>query len=129
MRYVVVIPKRLEVNVVEADDIYMLYKQLDLEDVDHGIIFKGIAIVVGEHSLFEGQLQGRGFFSIGRHVFCGNAVMYAYDYAGEMIDMPLQPPPVVFYSSVENVKRAVQLDLITEPTIRINDEVTWRLLE
>ena len=53
-------------------------------------------------------------------------MLYAYNEAGETIDMPMDPPPVMFFKSHREVEAAIQRGEVRRPETAINDQVIWR---
>lgn len=132
MIFAIIRPDRRESVLVHAGTPQEVYAVvgLDAAHVDHGTIYRtadrSLAIVVGEFGLFEPPERIR-YFSIGRQLYAGNAVLYAFDYVGETADLdPNAIPPITYYRDGFDVENAIRDDLIARPIIRRNDEVVWR---
>ncbi|HEY2242729.1 MAG TPA: hypothetical protein VGH47_00725 [Xanthobacteraceae bacterium] len=132
MRFLVVDAEHRTVRLVEADDPQHVYELagLDALHVDHAIVARsnelglGIGIAVFEHGLFAPP-AATFYFSIGRQMYAGNAVLYAFDAAGETISMPRSPPPVMFYRSYREVEAAIARDEIDRPQTMMNGAAIW----
>ena len=132
MRFVV-IDARLRIVVPIAANSGEIYELagLDTFHVDHAVVARspetgiGIAIAVHEHGLFQPPADCF-YFSVGRKMYAGNAVLYAFDGAGRTIDMPAQPPPVMFYRSHRELEAAIERGEIDRPQTLINNIVVWR---
>jgi hypothetical protein len=98
-------------------------------EVDHGTVARddegnGCAIVVYEFSLTKIEPKDGFYFSIGSQLFCGSAVLYAFDDTGE-VDMESYPP-IMFYKSYREVEAAIQRREIRRPYTAVNGEVLWQ---
>jgi hypothetical protein len=132
MRFVLVDAEQRTVRLVEADDPQQIYPLVGLDalHVDHATVARsaelglGIAIAVFEHGLFMPP-AATFYFSIGRTMYAGNAVLYAFDEAGETINMPRTPPPVMFYRSHREVEAAIARGEIDRPQSMINGAPIW----
>jgi hypothetical protein len=93
-------------------------------ETDHGLIGIGIGLFVHEHGLYVRPFQQR-YFSIGGHLYAGNALLYAFDEAGETIDLtavPLirwLPTEVAVWEAIDNGEIAL-------PELRVDGELIWR---
>jgi hypothetical protein len=132
MRFVAIEAEARKLATVYAEvpqDVYELVG-LDPLHVDHGVVYRsdltgiGVAIVVFEHGLFAPP-EKTFYFSIGRQMFAGNAILYAFDGAGETIDMPERLPPVMFYKSFREVERAIERGDIDRPATFVNGAPMW----
>ena len=131
MKFVIINPQTTRVTVVDTKDLNeaKIAAGLDPDQVDHGTIFHdfrygGVEIVVYEFGLYLPRDVAR-YFAIGRSLYVGPAVLYAFDAAGETIDMA-EPPPISFFPDADAVERAIEARAIIRPIMAINDEVVWR---
>lgn len=131
MRYVIVKAQEYSVHLHELETFQEAVTAAGLNngETDHGIVWRdpegrGIAIVVHEFSLYVPPEEAH-YFSMAGHLYSGNAVVYAFDQAGDTVDMPEQPPPVTFYKSHKEVEAAIQRGSLTRPYMAVNDEVLW----
>jgi hypothetical protein len=92
--------------------------------VDFGGVAEGLTVVVYEFGMFEPKEKCR-YFSIGRQLFCGNAVLFGHDQRGETIDLPAAPP-VIFYRDFLAVEQAIGWGQIDRPQMAVNGAVLWR---
>ena len=132
MRYYVIDPSRAIVDRAEADDLQACYGLVGLkaESVDHGTVAKfsdrsSINIVVYEYGLFTQPPDRIKYFSIGRMLFAGGAVLYAADEAGETIDLDV-PPPILFFRDAAEVELAINAGDIERPVRAYGEDVVWR---
>src|SRR5262245_23390590 len=130
MRFVLVDPRLRGARFIQAKDIGAAITRagLDRNETGHGIIAReqtrGIGIFVHEFSLFV-PVQRQVYFAIGRHLYAGNAVLYAFDYVGKTIDFALPIPMLTFFGSALEVEEAIHRDLIDRPQLVLNGEVLW----
>lgn len=83
--------------------------------VDHGIAAKHVGIVVYEYGLFE-PVEHQHYFSIGGHLYAGNAVLYGFDARGETVDVdPAIIDHVVFYADQQAIEAAISAQKIKRP--------------
>lgn len=98
-------------------------------EVDHGVVMRnedgGIALMVAEFGLFE-PVDKQYFFSIGTHLYAGNAVLYAFDSSGDTVDFPSIRLPLRFFLNHREVEAAIADGEIVRPTMSVNDAVLWR---
>jgi hypothetical protein len=93
-------------------------------EVDHGMVHRGLAIIVYEYSLFT-PIDVQAYFAIGHKLYAGHAVLYAVNENGETIDLPMTPP-IKFLPNASDVERAIASGIIERPTISINGAVLWQ---
>lgn len=98
---------------------------LDPKAVDHGTLRRGLGYTVFEHSLFV-PAETQHYFAIGRLLIGGNCVMYAYDQAGETIDVEEIDFIVRFFAHRQDVESAIDDNLVSRPEIRVNGKLHWR---
>lgn len=126
MRFVAIDPAQKTVDLIDAKTLTDTYSKVGLDpfQVDHGIIARGIAIVVYEKGM-KADPNTVDFFSIGGHLFAGTAVLYAFDdNSRETINLNSKPP-VMFYRSAREVEQAIARGEIYRPEIRVNGVVEW----
>lgn len=132
MRFLHIDPKAKTVKPVEADGPSTAIPSLTPFNTDHGLVSQdpdggGISIIVYEYGLLEGEGP---YFAIGAQLYSGDAVLYAFDYAGETIDMPTKPPrsmllgPLWLADKAE-VELAIAAGIVHRPQASINGLVTW----
>jgi hypothetical protein len=132
MRFVLIDAEHRTVRLVEAETPQHVYELVGLDalHVDHGVVARsnelglGVAIVVFEHGLFMPP-AATFYFSISRQMYAGNAVLYAFDAAGQTISMPATPPPVTFYRSHREVEAAIARGEIDRPQTTFNGAPIW----
>ena len=91
---------------------------------DLGTVQDGLAIAVWEWSLFAGGEIN--YFSIGKKLYGGNAVLFAYDKkTGRTVDLK-GLPAVCFYRDMREVERAIAANQVARPQIGFEGEVFWR---
>jgi hypothetical protein len=126
MKYVLVLPMQKSVLSVECKEMEEALELAKLDGVglDHGVVLPGMGIVVYEFGMYE-PVEKLGYFSIGKRLYAGNAVLYGYSQR-DGIDTSLETvPEVVFYATAEAVERAIENGSIDRPHISVNDELIW----
>ena len=98
--------------------------------VDHGQLMPGFHIIVNGFGLV-GDGEDTGYFSLGRQLFNGAAVVYATDEAGETIDTDQEQLDLIkavahFYGSTGEVEAAIASYRLQRPQMSINGKVVWR---
>jgi hypothetical protein len=115
---------------IEASDAWVAQRQIGLEHVDHGgLLHRNLSIIVDEFGLRR-ELN-KGYFSIGRLVFSGNAVVYRYDGNGETRDvrpedLSLLSKSYTGYTDAAALEMAIAGDLLDRPVMKFNGEVFWQ---
>jgi hypothetical protein len=110
---------------------------IDPMQTDHGMVFRdhesgiGVGIIVYEFGLFEPADETHYFIlpvrETGNRLYAEKAVIYAFDIAGDSIDIPVDTtPPVTFYHSRAVVEEAIKVGIVARPEASVNGEVTWR---
>ena len=99
-------------------------------ETDHGTIRHmegegGIGIVVAEYGLFEPPLN-QHYFAIGANLYAGDAMLFAYDGAGETIDFDDRELPIRWFATAQEVERAIAMGEIARPAIRFNGATMWQ---
>jgi hypothetical protein len=93
--------------------------------VNYDIILPMLGIVVYEWALFQGEKIR--YFSIGKQLFAGPAVLYHVDKDGGIINLDMGDlPPVMFYGSFDEVEKVIEDGYITRPAIIYGDQILWR---
>lgn len=104
-------------------------------EVDHGSIGNGLAIVVGEYSLYDKPADHHVYFACDGHLYAGAALFYQCDDAGETIDLASLEtiPPLTFFDDVAAIEKAIQAGAVKRPHIGVTvlrglreEEVTWQ---
>ena len=113
----------------ECEDLRSAMIVMGLKDVDHGIVEKGIAIVVYEHGLFESE--NCSWFSLNGRLYAGNAVFYGFDEMGETVELETSQrvriaSNIRFLFHFTDVERAIEAGYVKRPEIKINGAVIWR---
>ena len=133
MKFVLVQKGRVEEVNLSHIEVAMRCINIKSGDVDFAVAAKaidqkgnrhGIGIVVGQFGLYEDP-KYQHYFSIGYHLYAGNAVLYAFDAAGETIDM-MVTPPVMFYRNADVVEDAIENGEIERPEVKVNNDVVWQ---
>jgi hypothetical protein len=107
---------------------------LEPNQLDHGTIGRarsgqGFGIWVYELGLRQPKVDK--YFALGRQLFNGSAVIYAFDAEGETSNVTkpfaehLQSHHISWYDSIEVIEHAIGLGLIDRPQSAINGEVFW----
>lgn len=127
MRYYAIRPERAEIVPIEAESFEDALKAVGLEpgSVDHGSLQGRLAIVVHEYSLFHGK--DAHYFSIGRKLYAGGALVYRTDEQGETISFAKTakfPLEVRFYRDADEVAWAIQDEEIEQPASYIGS-LAW----
>jgi len=129
MRFIIITQR--QIRLVDLDSFESALEAAGLKpgEIDFGTLARrvdgsGTSIVVYQFGLFAPPEEGR-YFSIGKQLFEGNAVLFAFNGEGETVDLD-QPPPVMFYPSAKEVEHAIKRKKIARPETRVNDTVTWR---
>ena len=100
---------------------------LDKVGTDHGVISRGLSVVVDEFGLFAPR-ETTAYFSLRQQLYAGNAVLYRYDGRGETIDVDaagtfsFDPPS---FLTGDEAEAACQTGMIFRPTITVGGEVRW----
>lgn len=129
-RFLRVTPKDHRVTPVEADQPHNADPDLYARGVDHGVVSKdpdggGIGVFVYEYGLLDGDGP---YFALGGQLYSGDAILYAFDEAGETIDMPqgfMQLKPL-WLDTKADVELAITAGVIERPQAAINGVVTWQ---
>jgi hypothetical protein len=135
MNFIAIDPRQRTVKFVEAKTLTETYPAvgLDLGEVDHGTVLRdadgsGAAIVVYQYSLYIPPEEAY-YFSLGRTLYSGGAILYAFDSKGDTCDFKTiadAPPPIMFYKDHHQVEAAIQRNEIARPITAVNDEVLWK---
>jgi hypothetical protein len=126
MKYVLIDPSTTRVEMVDLPAQCEAYAQvgLDVTNVDHTTVHRGVAIVVNGTGLLEPSTNQR-YFQLGRQLYAGGAVLYGYDPpSGETIDMPWVPE-VLFFKNAQEVERAIAAGQVDRPQTLFNGQLIW----
>ena len=124
MRFMVIDPTARLFGPVEADSPHKASPKLSISNVDHGTVAPGIGIIVYEYGLLEGEGP---YFALGGQLFAGEAVLYAYDEAGETIDFPdVQLVPPLWLATKADVEAAIKDRTVQRPYSAVNREIIWQ---
>jgi hypothetical protein len=127
MKYVLIDAKAGTVQLVKCQglDEAKILADLEPNQVDHGVIFPGVGIVVAEFGLFEPK-EKQVYFALEGRLYAGNAVLYGYE-TGSGVDKDMtHMPPALFFKDYEAVETAIKEGFVSRPEIAINGEVIWR---
>lgn len=133
MKFATIEPAESRWTYVEAREPWELYALLGLPcdgGVDHAVVLPwhagpkriGVAIVVDQFSLYVPPEHQR-YFTIGRRLYAGNAILYGYNEEGMTVDLPLMP--VVVFITRAGIEAAIRAGSIDRPTMTANDEKIW----
>ena len=124
-RFVVVDPRKRIVEGVSFDSLREAQAYAGLGHVDHGVIVKGLGYVVDEFGMFTPVSQQK-YFGLFGTMIAGPAVFYAYDEAGDTIDLRRSEfPDVRFYLGVNDVEAAIDRGEIERPFMAVNGVELW----
>lgn len=127
MKFGIVRPCTRTIEVVDVDDLRdaKIMAALEPDQTDHGTIFPGLGYVCAEYAMFEHPMS---YFAIGRVLYPGNVVLYAYNTSGITVDFDLRPGrlPVTWIGDETAAEAAIKLGTIDRPRAAINGEVYWR---
>jgi len=134
MKYGRINPFEHKLDVIDAGDFSMAQRMCGLEPgrVDHGHLwrnpggFGGVAIVVDEHSLRVPKATQR-YFAIGRRLYAGAALLYAFDEYGNTIDYedPAADVSPAWFGSADEVERAIEAGHVIRPFRAISGRIVW----
>jgi hypothetical protein len=129
MKFGVVDPRCIRAEVIDAPNWADAAKQAGLESghIDHGMLLRdrdgGIAYFCYEFAMFVPMHKQR-YFSIGRRLIAGTALIYAFDQTGTERDL-VEIPPVIFYRDAEQVEKAIAAGSLDRPTMIVDGEQHW----
>lgn len=125
MRFLHVNPADRTIMDIEGDDVRDVYGAIIKRNVDFGVVQRGLSIVVYEYGLMEGNGP---YFSLNEQLFSGDAILFAFDEAGETIDIPegllLMLSPHWFPDKAE-VELGIAAGIVRRPETSVNGEVMW----
>lgn len=130
MKFATISPDTSTIEIADYPDLQAaeIAAGLTPHAVDHGTVGRpvvgrgGVCIVVDE----RGLLGEPHYFSIHGSLYNGAAVLYAYDAAGETVDIePYQIPLALWHGSVENVEKAISDGSVIRPQATVADKVIW----
>src|SRR5262252_9939743 len=122
MRYVVIDPEKQTTRAIEASgfDVALDVARLGSVGRDHAVAAPGIAIVVFEFGLYMSPTE-QHYFALGRRLYAGTALLYAFDEGGNTVDLTRNPVPRFFKSPAE-IEAAISSGEIERPTHVLNNE-------
>ena len=112
---------------LEHDTTKMQSRVFGKQGVDFGMVGNGLQIMVWEHGLL--QEDAIHYFAIGKQLFAGRAIVFAYDEAGETVSLSthlLTSFPIRFFMNMKEVEGAIATREIDRPYAAINGEVIWQ---
>src|SRR5215831_4479312 len=116
MKFGIVDPRTARAEIIEAPDWQTAGKEIGLESgrTDSGMIVRdatgGLAYFCYEFGLFVPTDQQSYFSILGldrKPLIAGAAVFYAFDAAGETVDLE-ELPPLLFYRDAHEVEKAIR---------------------
>jgi hypothetical protein len=94
---------------------------------DHGIVQRGGAIGYGifvpEYGLYSATPE---YFAIGRILYHGTSVLYAFDEEGRSVTLPNNHPMPRWLGDIAAVEQAITAGEIDRPFMSLNGNVIWR---
>lgn len=130
MQFVIIRPREQTVETVNVDELREAQRLAGFDAfdyrVDFGVIRHGLSITVYEFGMFAKPSE-TFYFGLAQRLYAGNAVLFAYDDAGDTvsIDPKLVPPPL-WFPTHQAVEMAIANRLIARPEIAVNGVVTWQ---
>jgi len=131
MKFGIIDPRSARAEIIDAPDVWAAGKEVGLElgKTDNGLLARadrsgGIAYFCYEYAFFVPSDRQR-YFIIGRRLFAGGVVLYAFDGEGATMDLE-EMPPIIFYGNTEQVQKAIADDLIERPVMKINNVQFWQ---
>lgn len=103
---------------------------IDPKSTDHGQFQRGLAYVVYEYGLFMPK-EHQHYCRVGNTLIGGNLVVYAYDEAGETIDVTDEMlrsfiPNVAFFADHAEVETAIKRGIVRRPRMAQGSKVLWQ---
>jgi hypothetical protein len=130
-RFATIRPAVQHQGIVNARTIRAALRSVELDPLqtDHGIVERangrGIGIIVHEYGLFVPPPQ-QTYFAINKRLYAGNAILYAFNSAGETINIERPLPLMIHWlRNALEVEQAITLGIVLRPQQRINNQVTW----
>jgi hypothetical protein len=129
MKFGLVDPRCIRAEIVDVPKWTDAAKQAGLESgqIDHGMLLRdrggGIAYFCYQFAMFV-PVEKQRYFSIGRRLIAGAALIYAFNEAGEERDL-VKMPPIIFYRDAAQVEKAIAARNIDRPTMTVNDRQIW----
>lgn len=126
LRFLIIDPAQKRCYPVQTKDLSDALALADLkpQTVDHGVVERGLGIVVYENSLFE-PVEQQHYFELNGKLYAGNAVLYGYDKAGNTVDAPYSAAPVYFQDHID-VENAIVAGIVERPVMAVNGVVFWK---
>jgi len=131
MKFFIVAPP-IRAEIVNADEWQDAARSIGLKSgqTEHGLVARfptggGIGLFCYEYALRIAPDKQR-YFSIGRMLIGGAAVLYQFDAMGETVDFTETPPPVLFYTDAHQVEESIRVGAINRPMVAINNQILWK---
>ena len=134
-RFIGVNVKHQQILEIVAISLVTAQASLGLTKVDHGVLKResdgsGLGYVVDEFGWYKPADDQFYAIVLGRAI-AGNAVIYAFDYAGKTIDaepnlLDFVRGHMSWLPTRADLERAIALSAVARPEISINGQVVWR---
>ena len=126
MQFAIIEPATQAVIPAECNDIRDAMALAGLGHVDHSVIMPGLGIALYGFGLLALPAE-QSYFAIHGRLYAGNAVLYAFNKAGETVSL-LQcgMPDVMFMPDADAVEHNIALGLVERPQITVNGLITWQ---
>jgi hypothetical protein len=127
--FVTVNPFTRKVEAVNVDHLHDAQALVGLGNVDHGILVRNynfaLGYVVDEFGLFK-PVSEQKYFGLCGQLIAGPSVLYAFDDAGETVNLRRSEiPDVRFYLGVNDVEAAIDRGEIERPFMAVNGVELW----
>lgn len=123
--FVVVNPRKRTVERLTLDTVMEAQHAIGLGNVDHGVVAPGLGYCVYEYGLFI-PVAEQHYCGIGGHLIAGPAIFYAFDEAGETVNLRLSEfPHVRWYLGVNDVEHSISIGEVERPFIAVNGVTMW----
>ena len=125
-QFEIIKPATRETEVVQCEELRdaLVLAGLNHGAVDHGMVTRGMGIVVYEFSLFVPSAE-QSYFSIGGRLYAGNAVLYGVDEMGDTVDLRMLAIPYWLQTEAD-VEKAIRGGLCPRPTMSVNGDTIWQ---
>lgn len=131
MKFLHIVPLDEAIYPIEAptfDDAKVI---AGLGNIDFGALGPDLSIAVDEYGLMD-ELD-KGYFSIGRQLFAGNAIVFSFDSQGETQstepdDQAQIEGKIAFFANRGEALEAIASGYVDAPKIAVNGEVTWEFV-
>lgn len=128
--FVIANPKDRTVTPVKCDGVVEAQQLAGLGAVDHGVLYRGsdgngVGYCIYEYAFFTPTSE-QHYFSIAGVLMAGPVVFYAFDEAGETIDVRRSAlPDIRWYLGVNDVEAAIHHEEIVRPIMSVNGVLLW----